>query len=113
VLAPARPADAGRVARRLKAVGRRSDAIGRIGPTEFAVVAPGTDARGAVLLAERLAREIRGGGDGPPPDIVAGYDSVPNVRFAPLEPRHMIDRAQTALARVRTQGRGAWIRGYE
>src|SRR2546426_3752764 len=35
---------------------RRSDAIGRVGPGEFAVIAPGTDRAGAVLLAERLAR---------------------------------------------------------
>src|SRR5207302_2013522 len=35
------------VARVLCASGRRSDAIGRIGPSEVAVVAPGTDGAGA------------------------------------------------------------------
>src|SRR6266571_6269871 len=42
----------------LRATGRRSDAIGRVGPGEFAVIAPGTDRAGAVLLAERLARAV-------------------------------------------------------
>ena len=42
----------------LRATGRRSDAIGRVGPAEFAVIAPGTDRTGAVLLAERLARGV-------------------------------------------------------
>src|SRR3989475_9637992 len=40
----------------LRGTARRSDAIGRVGPGEFAVIAPGTDRAGAVLLAERLAR---------------------------------------------------------
>src|SRR5712692_5227914 len=52
----------------LRATGRRSDAIGRVGPGEFAVIAPGTDRAGAVLLAERLARGVKmlagGGGEG-------------------------------------------------
>src|SRR5467141_3864257 len=42
----------------LRATGRRSDAIGRVGPGEFAVIAPGTDRAGAVLLAERVARAV-------------------------------------------------------
>src|SRR5881409_916571 len=46
----------------LRATGRRSDAIGRVGPGEFAVIAPGTDRAGAVLLAERLARAITAAG---------------------------------------------------
>jgi len=43
----------------LLGTGRRSDAIGRIGPGEFAVIAPGTDRGGAVSLAERLARGVK------------------------------------------------------
>ncbi|HXF95285.1 MAG TPA: response regulator [Gemmatimonadales bacterium] len=113
VLAPAQERDAQRVARRLKALARRSDAIGRVGPAQFAIVAPGTDARGAVLMAERLAREIAAEGDGPPPQLRAGYDAVPNLRRAPLEPRHLLERATAALARARVSGRGAWIRGYD
>jgi PleD family two-component response regulator len=64
VLAPTRETDVLRVGRYLKECGRRSDAIGRIGASEFAIVAAGTDARGAVLLAERLVREMTAA---PPP----------------------------------------------
>jgi len=37
---------------------RTSDATGRMGPTEFVVLAPETDAPGTARLAERLARAI-------------------------------------------------------
>jgi len=39
------------VADALRHAGRRSDAIGRVGPGEFAIIAPGTDRVGAVLCA--------------------------------------------------------------
>jgi len=45
-----------------RAAGRQSDAIGHVGPTEFAVVAFGTDAAGSVKLAERLRDAVYGGG---------------------------------------------------
>src|SRR5690242_1017341 len=66
----------------LRAAGRRSDAIGRVGPGEFAVIAPGTDRPGAVFLAERLARAVTtaaraGGPEGSTrvPGLRAGYDA--------------------------------------
>jgi len=43
-----------------------ADAIGRVGQTEFAVVAPGTDAVGAVKLAERFRHAM------PTPELRAG-----------------------------------------
>src|SRR4029077_8150152 len=62
-VAPDRPAEDGGtdgldalrgVARSLEASGRRSDAIGRIGPAEFGVVAAGVNRDGARQLAKRL-----------------------------------------------------------
>jgi PleD family two-component response regulator len=97
VLRAARPEDAPRIARGLKAAGRHSDAIGQIGPAEFAIIAPGTDGHGACRLAERLAREIRAGDDAAP-ELRAGYDAVPNVRFTPLAPRHLLERARMAAS---------------
>ena len=113
VLSPADERDAPRVAARLRVAGRRSDAIGRLGPAEFGIVAPGTDAQGAVLLAERLAREIRGGKDSAPLELHAGYDAVPNIRRAPLEPRSMLERAGHAMTQARGTGRGDWIQAYD
>src|SRR5258708_16956085 len=46
----------GRLAKVLRDTGRASDAIGRLGPTEFAVVAHGIGPDGAKGLAERLRR---------------------------------------------------------
>src|SRR5207244_4299789 len=40
---------------------RVSDSIGRVGGEEFMVVAPGTDADGAVVLAERLRVNVADG----------------------------------------------------
>src|SRR3989449_9618026 len=59
----------------LRGTARRSDAIGRVGPGEFAVVAPGTDRAGAVLLAERLARGVKTLA-GASSSLRAGYDAV-------------------------------------
>src|SRR5438876_1544622 len=67
----------------LRSTSRHSDAIGRVGPGEFAVIAPGTHRAGAVLLAERLARAVTtaaGGGSTSAPGLRAGYDAVGNSR---------------------------------
>src|SRR5690606_16077512 len=45
-----------RIGRTLRAQGRSSDAIGRVGDGEFAVIAPDTESAGAVRLFERLER---------------------------------------------------------
>ncbi len=101
------------VARMFKATGRRSDAIGRVGPREFAVVAPGTDASGAVKLAERFRRAISIGGTAeagarPAFQLRAGYEAVGNVRYMPLEPNDLLARAARALQLARVEGK--WIR---
>src|SRR4029077_16389648 len=61
--APGTPASRSSVATQhvaplLHAHGRLSDAIGRWSDTEFALLAPATDAAGAAKLAARLARVI-------------------------------------------------------
>ena len=103
------------VAKALKATGRISDAIGRLGPTEFAVIAPETDAAGAVKLAERLAQAVQGAAPSKTataPRLKVGYDSVANYREAPIEPMDMLIRATSAL-RVAKTDRGAWIQPFE
>jgi two-component system, cell cycle response regulator len=98
----------------LKASGRRSDAIGRIGPGEFAVVAPGTDGAGAVLLAQRVARAVRAAGptQGAPP-LRAGYDAVGNTRYTPVEPKNLLSRATSALRIAKGDATANWVRAYE
>src|SRR5439155_248695 len=81
-----------------RAAGRVSDAIGRLGPTEFAVVASGTDAGGAVRLAERLANAVMEGprdtlsapsaqaGAAAPFRLRAGYYVVPDAHAPAADP---------------------------
>lgn len=46
------------LARAFKAHGRSSDVVGRLGPAEFVVFAPATDARGAERLVQRLTQAV-------------------------------------------------------
>jgi len=90
----------------LQSAARRSDVIGRLGPTEFAVLAPGTDASGAQRLAERLARSLetatpgRAAGGDQALHVRSGYEAVSNVGYTPIEPVELLVRA-AAAARTR------------
>ena len=96
----------------LRRTSRRSDAIGRVGPGEFAVVAPGTDRGGAVRLAERVARAVSTTSGESAPGLRAGYDAVGNVRYTPIEPKNLLARATTALRAAKGQGGPNWIQGF-
>ena len=89
------------VARLLEASGRRSDAIGRIGPAEFAVVAAGVNRSGARQLANRL-RDAVG------VELRAGYDAVGSRRAGALEARSLLARAARALEMAKLEGK--WVR---
>jgi diguanylate cyclase (GGDEF)-like protein len=104
----------------LHATARRADVIGRLGPTEFAVLAPGTDAVGARRLAERLAGSLQVAAQGPQADTSAipgagvrvGYDAVANVGYAPFEPVELLVRAAAAVRTGKAEG-GGWIRRFD
>lgn len=92
-----------RLAAVLRATGRISDAIGTLGPGEFAIVANGTDAAGANRLAERLAEaatEIFGGAG---VQVAIGCDVVPNYGETPLDPNDMLARASDAMRASRAE----------
>jgi len=109
------------LARRVQALtsaARLSDAIGRLSGTEFAVLAPGTDAAGARRLAERLAASLAGATAGEPPDgrpalrVRCGYEAVANVGYAPIEPVDLLVRASAAVRTGRADS-DAWLRRFE
>ena len=107
-------ADDGLLAGVLRASGRRSDAIGRVGPGAFAVVAPGPDRAGAVLLAQRMARAAQAATrEGWVPGLRAGYDAVSNARYTPIEPKNLLGRATSALRIAKTDGDASWIRAFQ
>ncbi len=103
-----------RIARALRETGRVSDAIGRLGPTEFAVIAQGTDSQGAVRLANRLQRSLESAMEqGPKVRVCAGYDAVADYHEAPIEPSDMLIRATMAMRLSRADANGNWIRAFE
>jgi diguanylate cyclase (GGDEF)-like protein len=99
-------------------VGRVSDAIGRLGPTEFAVIAPATGAEGAVRLIDRLSSAVeatpipvRGGERSV--RIKAGYCAVPDFAESSVDAIELLLRATTALRDLRRGGDDARVRAFE
>jgi len=104
----------------LKSSARVSDVVGRLSQTEFAVLAPDTDAAGARRLAERLAASIQSGAAAPaersdrlgPPRVRCGYEAVSNVGYAPIEPVDLLVRASAALRTGKAEA-GGWVRRFD
>jgi PleD family two-component response regulator len=99
-------------------VGRVSDAIGRLGPTEFAVIAPATGADGAVRLVNRLGGAVeatripvRGGERSV--RVKAGYCAVPDFAESPVDAVELLLRATTALRDLRSGRDADRIRAFE
>jgi len=107
-----------RIAQALKSAGRSCDAIGRLGPTGFAIVGVGTDAVQARRLAERLAGAIlavpQAPTDAAPPiQLHAGCDGVSDFHAAAIDAVELLLRATAALQKARSEPDGAWIRGFD
>ena len=101
----------------LRRTGRTSDAIGRTGETEFAVLAPGTDGTAAVRLAERLAAAVRAtlsaqGKDDPAIQLRGGYDAITDARGTPVKGPELITRASIAFNRAKSEQHGSWLRAF-
>ena len=102
----------------LKATGRLSDVLGRLGPTEFAVIAPSTDPAGALRFAERMVGAVReasspGGQRLPVRQVRVGYEAVTNIGYAPMQPVDLLVRASAALRSGTEVGGRTWIRRYD
>ncbi len=106
------------IAKTLRTSGRAADAIGRLGPAEFGVVAQGADAAGVLKLVQRLVQSLENGGKDsggvvPQFRVRAGYDAVPNYYEAPIEPEDMLVRATIAMRMSHGDDGGQWIRPFE
>jgi diguanylate cyclase (GGDEF)-like protein len=104
-----------RLAKLLRDNGRVSDAIGRLGPMEFAIIAQDTDVAGATKLAQRFATILAtGSSEGlGSMRMAAGIDVVPNYHESPIDPEDMLTRATKAMRQSRTEGSENWIRHFE
>jgi len=95
---------------------RASDAVGRLGRSDFAILAPSTDDAGAVRLAERLrlaALAMFGNGNSSGIyELRAGYCAYEDFSRSPVDAVELLLRAATALRHVRAQ-EGSAISAYQ
>ena len=105
----------GELGRLLRDRGRSSDAIGRLGDGEFGVIAPATEARGALRLFERIQQSLSPlPHDGPQPlSLQAGYSVVPDFGVAAIDAVELLLRATTALRILRGAGSAERIRLFQ
>jgi diguanylate cyclase (GGDEF)-like protein len=102
----------------LRKAGRSSDAIGRLGPLEFAVIAPATGPEAALKLVDRLRETVEthpvpvNGGAPASVGLRAGYFAVPNFHDANVDATEMLLRATTALRTLKVDGAGT-LRAFE
>src|SRR5688572_31189820 len=95
---------------------RSSDAVGRLGRSDFAILAPATDDAGAVRLAQRLregaAAALFGNGASVARyELRAGYCAYQDFSKSPVDAVELLLRAATALRHVRA-AEGAGISAY-
>jgi diguanylate cyclase (GGDEF)-like protein len=101
-----------------KRAGRASDAIGRLGHSEFAVIAPGTNSDGALRMIQRLGSSIeaspipvRGGERSL--RVRAGYCAVPDFAESPVDVVELLLRATTALRELKRDNDSEQVRAFE
>lgn len=98
--------------------GRASDAIGRLGPAEFAIIAPATAEPGAIRMMERLESQLadvlaQPDGIAQRVELRAGYCTVADGARSDVDAVEMLLRANTALRLVRDADRNDEWRAYD
>jgi diguanylate cyclase (GGDEF)-like protein len=97
---------------------RSSDALGRLGLSEFAIVAVGTESAGAVRLARRMqqivdAAHVELERSGTALRVSAGYYAIDDFAQAAVDPAEVLVRATTALRDARAARSSGEIRAYQ
>ena len=98
--------------------GRASDAIGRLGPNEFAVIAPSTGPEATLRLVRRLGGAVE---STPIPvrggerciRVQAGYCAVADFAESSVDAVELLLRATTALRDLKREGDGERVRAFE
>ena len=102
----------------LRAHGRVSDAIGRIGAGEYAIIAPCTESAGVVKLVERVEAALQEAvtatwGRWGAVALRAGYYAVDNFAEASIDSVEMLLRATTALRHTHVSDPDERIRSFQ
>lgn len=106
------------VAEICRTAGRASDAFGRLGELEFAIIAPATSTDGATRLAERMKARLEAiplatEGVAHPVRVRAGYYAVPDFASSALDAEEILHRATAALRQLRADGSGVDVRSFD
>ena len=91
-----------RIGELFRRTARVSDAVGRLGRSEFAIIAPATETKGVVRLIERIREEIESmqvpaQGEDRQLRINAGYCAVSDFAASDVDAVELLVRASTAL----------------
>ena len=103
----------------LRQTGRASDAIGRLGLSEFGVIAPGTGPEAALRMVRRLGEAIEGSplpvrGGERSVRVRAGYCAVPDFAESSMDASELLLRATTALRDLKREGpEGERVRAFD
>jgi PleD family two-component response regulator len=93
-----------------RAKSRKSDVVGAVGESRFAILAPDTDEAGARQFVGRLQRALDRtavGTDGEPHAALhAGFYAAADFSASGIEAVDVVDRAEAALERAITEGGG-------
>lgn len=106
-----------RVAAALRSVTRLSDTIGRLGPDEFIVVAPGTGQDGAVRLADRVIEALEASPSAPDLDpkhaaqLRAGFCTLGSDQLT--TPEDLLMKATLALRKAQADEGSFRVRAYD
>ncbi|MGQ0714528.1 MAG: response regulator [Gemmatimonadaceae bacterium] len=106
-----------RIGEVFRTTGRVSDAIGRLGQSEFAIIALRTEANGVLRLVDRFRAAVEGAtvtvaGSEVPMRLRAGYYAVPDFASASVDAVEMLLRATAALHHTRTSD-GVVLRSFD
>jgi diguanylate cyclase (GGDEF)-like protein len=101
-----RGAVARHLGRALASTLRLSDAVGRVGETEFVIIAPGTDEEGADILARRILSVLERDEGGELVPLRAGVYSVRRSQLEPVSSIDLLSRATAALRRAQADSEG-------
>jgi PleD family two-component response regulator len=110
------PGKAQTLAQAFRQASRSSDIFGRLGPNEFVVVAPGTDAPGARLFAQRLSALSDAAGPADQlvgNDLRTGFAAISDPATDRIEPVDLFVRAVAALRAAQASDSTDRIRSYD